>query len=498
MSKFAYLTAGTLFGLVLAFILHTWGGVSGGSFRDGRTVVRVSSLVPGGKYGHDELQPGDRIEKINGIRVDSTEQAYRVLQALCMGPTDTISVSVARKDDDGKAVKLDGPVKLSRDNVRSIVLFGMGHKRVDCSTYETTSDGLFDVASEGNVSAVHDMLESGAKKYIDDLTDDQTPLLAAVAGGHVSVVRELLDHKADVNKPGSDGTTPLMKAAAMGNEQVVAMLLAAGADPTMRNSALKTASEIADAQGFLEVSQYIDNPSPTKFLNADQKRKVVESLAKMGDLKTESYRASDAEIGTAIKSYQKRFGLPETGVLTDYNFSDLLKDAKKDIETKNEDQIDETTQKTLSRVFSRSLMERWTPVSGATGYPDCNKETVLFQISPDQQVITWASFRPGVSLSDLSSGAKPTQTSSFKVVRASQIEGYDTLVVRPDPKPVDGPALQTWEVRDGVIKITLKAHDDRDDRDDGFTSKNKDSGLAQDLQASATDAQPGSFLAQCH
>src|SRR5262249_20112285 len=159
---------------------------------------------------------------------------------------------------------------------------------------------------------------------------------------------------------------------------------------------------------------------------------------------------------------------------------------------------------TLSRVFSRSLLDRWTPVSGVTGYPDCNKETVLFQISPDQQVITWASFRPGVSVGDLSSGAKPTQTSSFTVVRASQIEGYDTIVVKPDPKPVDGPALQTWEIRDGVIKITLKAHDEREDHGhdgDSFATKNKDNGLAADLQSTSSgegNTQFGSFLAQCH
>ncbi len=106
---------------------------------------------------------------------------------------DTIAVDVVRRDEDGKVVKLDGPVKLDRGNIRTLLLAGAGKKRIDCDTYQADAGSLFSLAESGNASAVHDILESGGKKYIDDLVDDQTPLVAAVGGGHTSVVRELLD-----------------------------------------------------------------------------------------------------------------------------------------------------------------------------------------------------------------------------------------------------------------------------------------------------------------
>ncbi len=179
-----------------------------------------------------------------------------------------------------------------------------------------------------------------------------------------------------------------MKAAETGNEQLVALLLAAGADPTARNSSLKTAADIADGQGFLEVSAYIDNPSPTKFLNADQKRKSRRFAQQNGrpqDRGLSRLRRGDHPRRSRFISTASAF--PRPAVLTDYNFRRPPEDAKKDIQTKNDEQMDDTTQKTLSRVFSRALMSRWTPVDSASGYPDCNKEAVMFQISPDQKVI---------------------------------------------------------------------------------------------------------------
>lgn len=502
-----YLVIGTVAGMAISFIYPNLAGTgSGGSFKDGRIVAKLASHGPGGKYSRNELQPGDKIVKINGIPVDSSSQAYRVLQALCMSPSDSLSVDVVRRDDDGKLVKLDGPVRLDRDDIHSVLLAGApGKKKVDCNTFTLGPDSLFDAAADGNAGAVREMLESGSKKYIDDLTDDQTPLVAAVAGGHVSVVQELIDHGADVNKPASDGTSPMMKAAAMGNQELVAMLLANGADPTARNSALQTASDIADKQGFLEISSFIDNPSPTKLLNADQRRKTIDVLSQMGNLKGPRYNISDAELGAAIKQYQRDQKLPESGLLVPTTYADLLKNSRKILNTKNGIATDETTQKTLSRVFSRSLLEHWTPVNSLTGYPDCNKETVLFQISPDQKVITWASFRPGVSEKDLAKNPKPTQTQDFKVVRADQIDGYDTILVRPDPASQDGPKYQTWEIREGSMKITLKQRDDSlDNRSltDGKDTKDSsdDNGLgSSDRSRDLSDysAMPGSYLAQC-
>ena len=122
--------------------------------------------------------------------------------------------------------------------------------------------------------------------------------------------------------------------------------------------------------------------------------------------------------------------------------------------------MDEVTQKTLSRIFTRELTERFTPVGGQTGYPQCENETVLFSITPDQQSITLKNFRPGVSAKGLDDGAKPTQTSVYEVRKAYSKDGVDYMVLRPDPRPITGPSFQLWEVRDGVIRISLMEKED--------------------------------------
>jgi hypothetical protein len=474
-----YVLIGTLAGVILTLVYVWYEGGSvrpSGQARDGRVVVKVASAGAQGKYGKNDLQPGDRIVKINGIEISGGSEAYKILQALCLAPSEMIPVEVQRRDDDGKIVTLDGPVKLARDNIRTVVLAGTTKKKVNCDSTPASAETLFDAADSGNTIAVRSILELGGKKndIIDELVEGETPLIAAVSGGHVSVVRELVAHGANVNKPAEDGTAPLMKAAELGNLEVVGMLLAAGADSGVRNNELKTAADIADTNGFLEVANFIDNPSPTKLLNADQRLKAVDKLSAMGMLKTEGYRATDPEIGRAIKEYQKNFGLPESGLLTPDSFGDLVKDAKKFITKNNQDKIDDVTQKTLSRVFTRALLERWTPVNSLTGYPACENETVLFSISADEKIITWASFRPGVTEKALGEGAHPTQEASFKVVKASEVDGWDTVIVKPDPKPLSGFGIQVWEIREGTMKITLKEKED------------------------SAETTKGSYLAMCH
>ena len=71
-----------------------------------------------------------------------------------------------------------------------------------------------------------------------------------------------------------------MRAAELGNREFVVLLMAEGADTQLRNNELRTASDVADTQGFRDISQVIKNPSPRAFLPNDQRIKVPELLAK--------------------------------------------------------------------------------------------------------------------------------------------------------------------------------------------------------------------------
>ena len=71
------------------------------------------------------------------------------------------------------------------------------------------------------------------------------PLHYAATGGHVAVMRLLLDNHAYIDAASPNGTTPLMMAARYGNNDAVSLLLEAGADPVLKNVQRLTAMDFA-------------------------------------------------------------------------------------------------------------------------------------------------------------------------------------------------------------------------------------------------------------
>ena len=90
-------------------------------------------------------------------------------------------------------------------------------------------------ATGGHLEVVRTLLEVGADK--DKATTDTgaTPLFTAAVIGHLEVVRTLLEAGADKDKASTDtGATPLFMAAENGHLEVVRTLLEAGADNDRR------------------------------------------------------------------------------------------------------------------------------------------------------------------------------------------------------------------------------------------------------------------------
>ncbi len=82
------------------------------------------------------------------------------------------------------------------------------------------------------------------------------PLIFASAGGHTSLVQELLSLKANPNHVENEGWSPLHFAAVNGHADIVKMLLDAGAHVDERNNKDKTARELGVE--FSEVVDVID------------------------------------------------------------------------------------------------------------------------------------------------------------------------------------------------------------------------------------------------
>ena len=71
------------------------------------------------------------------------------------------------------------------------------------------------------------------------------PLHYAATGGHLAVMRLLLDNYAYIDAASPNGSTPLMMAARYGTNDAVKLLLDAGADPALKNGLGLTAIDFA-------------------------------------------------------------------------------------------------------------------------------------------------------------------------------------------------------------------------------------------------------------
>ena len=73
-----------------------------------------------------------------------------------------------------------------------------------------------------------------------------TPLHYAATGGHLAIIRLLLDNYAYIDAAAPNGSTPLMMAAKYGTDDAVKMLLDAGADAALKNMLGLTAIDFAN------------------------------------------------------------------------------------------------------------------------------------------------------------------------------------------------------------------------------------------------------------
>ena len=81
------------------------------------------------------------------------------------------------------------------------------------------------------------------------------PLYIAAEIGSLPVVRQLVEHGADVNKVTSKGCTSILNAAEEGKVNVVRYLLDHGADPYIRSNAGMNAIDAAMKAGQMQAAQ---------------------------------------------------------------------------------------------------------------------------------------------------------------------------------------------------------------------------------------------------
>ena len=93
---------------------------------------------------------------------------------------------------------------------------------------------LVEGARDGNCDIVTALLDK--KVYPDVVVNQSTALNQAVLNSHADVVKILLKHKANIDKPDAGGQHPLMKCARSGKAELCSLLLVAKAETNATDS----------------------------------------------------------------------------------------------------------------------------------------------------------------------------------------------------------------------------------------------------------------------
>jgi ankyrin repeat protein len=134
-------------------------------------------------------------------------------------------------------------------------------------------EGIWRAACDGDLAEVQRLV--GQDPRLLDAKDGFlcTPLIRAAGGGHVEVVRWLVDQGAALEEKSRDEWTAVYLASRDGHTAVVRLLLEKGADPTVPDRSGQHPLIKAAQWGFVEITRcLLDHPSAATFINIRDKR----------------------------------------------------------------------------------------------------------------------------------------------------------------------------------------------------------------------------------
>lgn len=112
---------------------------------------------------------------------------------------------------------------------------------------------LINAAQEGNVSRVEELLRKNFNTDERD-SDNNTPLIKAAQKyvatkknkeAYLTIIRSLLQNKANINAQNKDGYTALMIAAKANDEELITLLMGYYPNQNLKNKRGKTAADLA-------------------------------------------------------------------------------------------------------------------------------------------------------------------------------------------------------------------------------------------------------------
>jgi ankyrin repeat protein len=116
---------------------------------------------------------------------------------------------------------------------------------------------LMTCARSGNRVAVEALLARRVDVNVKETGRGQTPLMWAVAEGHLEIARLLIDHGADIHARSTAGFAPLLFAARRADVSMTRLLLSAGANINQSASDGMTALLTATIKGHTEYAEFL-------------------------------------------------------------------------------------------------------------------------------------------------------------------------------------------------------------------------------------------------
>lgn len=137
---------------------------------------------------------------------------------------------------------------------------------------------LFYAAGRGNMAMVKDLIKAGINVNVSGKNDRRTALQFAIEGGHIDMVKILIDSGADINHIDSHGDDPLYTAARCGQTDIAETLIHRGAHIKQTHSHDVSTVQAGVASG---------NPSLVSLLlyhtlRSSEAREVNEIIAQLG------------------------------------------------------------------------------------------------------------------------------------------------------------------------------------------------------------------------
>jgi ankyrin repeat protein len=217
-------------------------------------VVRVDSRLRGndGGCGNDDLHRYSRLK----TRACSLLAALMFPLIALSAPIDDYFTAI-KNDNDGALVTvlfrgfdantldsdgrhglhiamMEGSFKVAK------TLLDLSGTKVDTRS-KSDETPLMMAALKGNTEFAKRLIARGADVY----KTGWTPLHYAATGGHVEMIKLLLENHAYIDTESPNKTTPLMMAAQYGNAQSVKLLIEEGADITLKNDVGMTALDFS-------------------------------------------------------------------------------------------------------------------------------------------------------------------------------------------------------------------------------------------------------------